>query len=58
VDAKIAFVEQTGGGTATVGPALFYFDDVQLNSVPEPTMAALVLLGGGLIPIARRWRRS
>ncbi len=57
-DAKIAFVEQTGNATASVGPAVFYFDNVQLNGVPEPTMAALVLLGGCLMPIARRWRRS
>jgi len=70
-DAKIAFVEQTGGGTATVGPAAFFFDNVKLidassnatvigdfEPVPEP--GSLVLLGLAIpgLFVARRYRKS
>lgn len=54
VDAKIAIVEQFGGGTATVGDGAFFFDRVILN-VPEPTTLALAALAA---PAMLRRRRA
>lgn len=53
VDAKIAIVEQFGGGTATVGDGAFFFDRVILN-VPEPTTLALAVLAAPAILRRRR----
>jgi hypothetical protein len=56
-DANIGFVAQVGNGTATVGPAAFYFDNIQLNGtgvVPEP--ASFAALGLGVIVLIRRRR--
>jgi hypothetical protein len=53
----ITFVEQAGGGSPVGGPT-FYFDDVQLNQVPEPTSLALAGLGvAGLFGL-RRFRKN
>jgi hypothetical protein len=58
VDAKIGFVEQTGGATGTVGNPTFFFDDVQLVPAPEPSSVALAGLGlTGLFGI-RRFRKN
>ena len=57
VDSKIAFVEQSGNGTATQGPARFYFDNVKLNGipdVPEPASLGLILAGAPLLAVRRR----
>jgi hypothetical protein len=54
VEAKIAFVAQAGGGSGTT--TNFYFDNVVLSAIPEPT--SLGLLGAtGLMLVVRR-RRS
>jgi hypothetical protein len=70
-DAKISFVEQFGGGTTTVGPGAFYFDNVRLTgtgvnatignfeAIPEPASLALTALAvPPLMWIARRRRRA
>jgi len=55
-DSKIAFVEQTGNGTATVGPTRFYFDNVFLNVIPEPGSLALIGLVAPMLASGRRQR--
>jgi hypothetical protein len=56
-DAKIGFVQQTGGATGTVGNPTFYFDNVQLVPAPEPTTLALAGLGLAGLLGARRFRK-
>jgi hypothetical protein len=54
--AYVTFVQQTGGASAPVGGATFYFDNVLLTQpVPEPTTIALTGLGiAGLLGIRRK----
>jgi PEP-CTERM motif len=55
-DAKIGFAEQTGG---SAGSPVFFFDNVQLNPVPEPSTIALAGFGGIAALLAiRRNRKS
>jgi hypothetical protein len=70
-DAKISFVEQTGGGTP-VGPANYFFDNVQLigpsgptiignfEPVPEPSSMALMAVAVPAVigAVRRKWRRK
>lgn len=58
VDAKIGFVQQTGGATGTVGVPTFYFDNVQLIPAPEPTTLALAGLGLAGVLGFRRFRKN
>ena len=52
-EAKIAIVQQFGGGTAPVGPGSFFFDNVVLV-VPEPTSLALAAISLPALLIRRR----
>lgn len=52
---KFAFTQQTGGGSTTVGPANFYFDNVRL--VPEPMSVLLVALALPALAYAVRRRK-
>jgi len=58
VDAKIGFAEQTGGASGTVGDPIFYFDNVQLNLVPEPSSLALSALGAIVCLLGLRRRQG
>jgi len=53
VDGKIAFVAQAGGGPAG-GTTNFYFDNVVLSAIPEPTTLALLAIGAPMLVIRRR----
>jgi hypothetical protein len=48
-DVKFNFVEQMGVSATQVGPGTFYFDNVQLNGVPEPATIAMLLAGGAML---------
>jgi len=50
-DGKIDFVEQIGGGVA---PGAFYFDNVVLSGVPEPTSLGLLAIGASTLVVRRR----
>ncbi|CAN5504453.1 hypothetical protein BH09PLA1_BH09PLA1_11420 [soil metagenome] len=53
-DGKIAFVEQFGGGSATVGPGAFYFDNVVLRAVPEPATLGFLAVAAPMLAMRRR----
>jgi hypothetical protein len=58
VDSKIAITAQTGGGSP-LGAARFYFDNVQLNGIPDvPEPLSLGMLLTGLPVLALRRRRA
>ncbi len=56
-DVKFGPTAQVGNGTATVGNAVMYIDNVALNGVPEPSTIAMLLAGGALL-VGSTIRRS
>ena len=52
VDAKIAFTEQIGGGTSATGN--MYWDNVNLNVIPEPATLGLLALALPVLAMRRR----
>jgi hypothetical protein len=58
-DIKVNFVQQEGTSSVDVGPGVFYWDNVRLNGVPEPTTIAMLFAGGAmLVGITVRRSRS